>query len=45
MKHLVEKHRRLRFDPATTAAHSNLGYLVLGEIIEAASGDNFENYI
>jgi CubicO group peptidase (beta-lactamase class C family) len=45
VKRLVEKHRRLRFDPGSTAAYSNLGYLVLGEIIEKVSGDTFENYI
>lgn len=35
---LVAKHNRLRFDPGTKAVYSNLGYLVLGQVIEAASG-------
>ncbi|MBT8241458.1 MAG: beta-lactamase family protein, partial [Acidimicrobiia bacterium] len=45
VERLVEKHPRLRFDPGTTASYSNLGYLVLGEIIESVSGDRFENHI
>lgn len=45
VKPLVEKHPRLRFEPGTTAAYANLGYLVLGEIIETVSCDTFENCI
>lgn len=41
----LEKHRRLRFDPGTKAAYSNLGYLVLGEVIEAASGMPFDKCV
>ena len=42
---LLSRHHRLRFDPGTRYAYSNLGYLVLGLLIEAASGDSFEEYI
>ena len=45
VRRLIERHRRLRFDPGTQAAYSNLGYLVLGEIIEAVSGETFEEFI
>ena len=45
VRRLIERHRRLRFDPGTRAAYSNLGYLVLGEIIETVSGETFEEFI
>jgi CubicO group peptidase (beta-lactamase class C family) len=38
VKGLTGRNRRLRFDPGSKAAYSNLGYRVLGEVIEAASG-------
>jgi CubicO group peptidase (beta-lactamase class C family) len=45
VQRLIEKHSRLRFDPGTKASYSNLGYLVLGEVIEAASGQDFETFV
>jgi N-acyl-D-amino-acid deacylase len=35
----------LDFDPGTRAVYSNLGYLVLGRIIEAQSGQPYEAYV
>jgi N-acyl-D-amino-acid deacylase len=35
----------LDFNPGERHAYSNLGYLVLGRIIEAASGHKYEDYI
>ena len=34
-----------RFEPGTGNAYSNAGYVVLGLIIEAASGENYYDYI
>lgn len=45
VRRLIERHSRLRSDPGDEAAYSNLGYLVLGEIIEAVSGTSFEERI
>ncbi len=42
VRRLVEKHSRLRSHPGSTARYSNLGYLVLGEVIEVAAGQRFE---
>jgi len=39
--HLLRRHRRLRFRPGRTAAYSNLGYLVLGELIASCAGQPF----
>jgi CubicO group peptidase (beta-lactamase class C family) len=38
---LLARHRRLRFAPGTRAAYSNLGYVVLGEVIAAACNQTF----
>jgi CubicO group peptidase (beta-lactamase class C family) len=35
----------LDFDPGTRYAYSNLGYLVLGRIIEEATGQKYEAYV
>jgi N-acyl-D-amino-acid deacylase len=35
----------LDFDPGERYAYSNLGYLVLGRIIEATTGENYEAYV
>lgn len=42
---LLERHRRLRFRAGTRASYSNLGYLALGEVIAAASGQGYEDYV
>ena len=40
---LLEK--GLDFDPGTAYAYSNMGYLILGEIIEQVSGLSYEDYV
>jgi CubicO group peptidase (beta-lactamase class C family) len=37
--------KTLKFKPGSDAAYTNLGYLVLGAVIEAASGQPYEAYI
>ena len=43
-KHLPE-FNSLEFEPGTKAVYSNSNYMVLGAIIEAASGQTYETYI
>ena len=45
VERLVSKHRRLRFDPGTKAAYTNLGYLVLGEVVTRAAAQPFSEYV
>lgn len=46
---LVKKHlprfSELDFAPGTDRAYSNLGYMVLGAIIEAVTGERFESHV
>lgn len=42
---LLRKHARLRAVPGDRASYSNLGYLVLGEVIQAASGAPYVEYV
>jgi CubicO group peptidase (beta-lactamase class C family) len=42
---LLHKHRRLRFHPGDKAAYSNLGYLVLGELIASCAGQLFCDFV
>lgn len=37
--------RPLDFDPGSKYAYSNVGYLLLGRVIESASGQKYEEYI
>jgi CubicO group peptidase (beta-lactamase class C family) len=37
--------RPLDHDPGTKMAYSNIGYLILGRVIEAASGKKYEDYV
>jgi N-acyl-D-amino-acid deacylase len=37
--------RPLDFDPGTRFAYSNLGYLLLGRVVESASGEGYEDYV
>jgi N-acyl-D-amino-acid deacylase len=37
--------RKLDFDPGSRVAYSNLGYCILGRVIEAASGKSFPDFI
>lgn len=36
---------KLDFDPGTDCKYSNFGYIVLGEVIEKASGQSYEKYV
>ncbi len=42
---LLRKHSRLRGEPGTRASYSNLGYLVLGEVIEAVTGTSYVAHV
>lgn len=42
---LLARYRRLKFTPGEGALYSNLGYLVLGEVISAVSGASYEGYV
>jgi CubicO group peptidase (beta-lactamase class C family) len=37
--------RRLHFDPGTRSSYSNMGYMFLGKVIEAASGKKYDEFI
>jgi CubicO group peptidase (beta-lactamase class C family) len=42
---LLARHRSLRFEPGQRAAYSNIGYLVLGELIAASSGLPYSRFV
>jgi CubicO group peptidase (beta-lactamase class C family) len=42
---VLPKYNRLKFTPDSKSGYSNLGYMVLGSIIEAASGVSYEDFI
>lgn len=37
--------RRLHFEPGTRSSYSNMGYMFLGKVIEAASGKKYEDFV
>ena len=41
----LPQYNQLKFAPDSKAAYSNLGYMVLGAVIESASGQSYEDYI
>lgn len=45
LKQLLPQYNQLKFAPDSKSAYSNLGYMVLGAIIETASGKSYEDYI
>jgi CubicO group peptidase (beta-lactamase class C family) len=45
VKCLLGKHRKLKFVPGEGASYSNLGYLVLGEVISSITGMGYEEYV
>jgi CubicO group peptidase (beta-lactamase class C family) len=45
VERLMGKHRKLRFVPGKRASYSNLGYLVLGEVISEVSAMAYEDYM
>src|SRR5437588_7488894 len=44
-KRLLAKYHRLTFEPGARYTYSNLGYLVLGQVIERISGQRYTDYI
>jgi len=42
---VLRKHGRLSFIPGTKYAYSNIGYWLLGPIVERASGEPFTSYV
>lgn len=42
---VLSKHRRLRTEPGEQARYSNLGYLVLGQVIAGAAGEPYEEHL
>jgi CubicO group peptidase (beta-lactamase class C family) len=42
---LLAKHGRLEFEPGSRYEYSNVGYLVLGQVIERASGERYGEYV
>ncbi len=41
----LSRYHRLRFEPGSRYAYSNLGYLVLGQMIERLSGESYTDYV
>jgi CubicO group peptidase (beta-lactamase class C family) len=44
-RRLLTRYHRLRFEPGSRYAYSNLGYLVLGQVIERLSGQSYTDYV
>jgi len=44
LRRVVNRSRRLRFAPGQGASYSNLGYALLGQVIERVSGTSYESY-
>lgn len=44
MRHLP-RYNKLQFTPGSTARYSNLGYMVLGAVIETVSGQSYDAYV
>jgi len=42
---LLARHRKLKFVPGERASYSNLGYLVLGEVISEVAGTSYEEHV
>ena len=42
---LLGRHSRLRSPAGSKAVYSNVGYIVLGEVIAAAAGQSYEDYV
>ena len=45
LKRVLSDYAKLKFEPGTRAIYTNVGYMVLGAIIEAVSGQTYEDYI
>lgn len=42
---VLRDHPRLSFEPGTKYAYSNIGYWLLGKVVERASGETFSSYV
>ena len=42
---LLARHSKLRFPAGSKASYTNLGYIALGEVITAAAGQRYEEYV
>jgi CubicO group peptidase (beta-lactamase class C family) len=42
---IFKKHPDLKFEPGTAFKYSNLGYVILGQLVEKLSGLSFEEYV
>ncbi len=42
---LLARHGRLESEPGSRYAYSNVGYLVLGQVVERASGERYPDYV
>ena len=42
---VLRDHPRLSFEPGTKYAYSNIGYWLLGKVVERASGETFSAYV
>lgn len=45
LKRHLPNHQKLQFAPGSKASYSNLGYMVLGAVIEAVSGQPYADYV
>jgi CubicO group peptidase (beta-lactamase class C family) len=45
VERLLTKHRRLRFEPGAKASYTNVGYLVLGQVIAQVTGQPYTDYV
>jgi len=45
MRALLARYSHLKFPPGTQASYSNLGFLVLGEVITSVTGEPYEEYV
>jgi D-alanyl-D-alanine carboxypeptidase len=45
IKRVLPKYSKLIYDPGSQTKYTNIGYMVLGAIIEKVSGQNYEDYV
>ena len=45
VKNIFDKHNKTKSGANETFSYSNLGYIILGQLIEKCSGESYENYI
>jgi CubicO group peptidase (beta-lactamase class C family) len=45
LRQVIDENRKLKFEPGSNVAYSNLGYAILGAVIEDVSGMKYEEYV